>query len=367
MVSKARGLADLGEAYSEGALSNRNLIINGAMQVAQRSPSETGLGNGTNSYKTVDRYTTYISGLGTWTQSQDTDAPNGFGHSLKMLCTTADASPAAGDRMLIQTKLEGQNIQSLGFGNTDNTYTVSFYVKSNVTGTYILEQYGDAASATGNNISTAYTINTADTWERKTITLNVDSGAMAANNTSALVITFWLGSGTNYTSGTLNTSWSNPASADRAVGQVNLASATSNYFQITGVQLEVGDTATPFEHRSYDQDHSLCQRYFQRFGGGVTNGRMGVGGWNNNTSADVAVFLTHEMRVVPSVTAPSKGNMLDLAVQWHAVSSFTAGESTTKCVNIGAQISGTSGAAQGDVAILGGGGAAFDYLMDAEL
>lgn len=262
-MSKARGLADLGNAYSDGALSNRNLIINGAMQVAQRGTSATGLSDA-NSYKTVDRYTTYISSLGTWTQSQDTDAPSGFGHSLKMLCTTADASPASTNRMLIQTKIEGQDVQSLDFGDTSNTYTVSFYVKSNVTGTYILEQYGDTASATSNNISTAYTVDTADTWERKTITLNVDSGAMTVDNTSGLVLSFWLGTGSNYSSGTLNTSWSAPSAGDRAVGQVNLASATSNYWQITGLQLEVGDTATPFEHRSYGDELARCMRYFER-------------------------------------------------------------------------------------------------------
>jgi hypothetical protein len=261
-MSKARGLADLGNAYSDGALSNRNMIINGAMQVAQRGTSVAGL-SGANSYKTVDRYTTYISSLGTWTQSQDTDAPSGFGHSLKMLCTTADASPASTNRMLIQTKIEGQDVQSLGFGDTSNTYTVSFYVKSNVTGTYILEQYGDTASDTGNNISTAYTVDTADTWERKTITLNVDSGAMTADNTSGLVLSFWLGTGSNYSSGTLNTSWSAPSAGDRAVGQVNIASDINNYWQITGVQLEVGDTATPFEHRSYGDELARCQRYYE--------------------------------------------------------------------------------------------------------
>jgi len=300
-LNKLDGVTDDASSYftASGAFSNRNLIINGAMQVAQRSTSETGLGNGTNSYKTVDRYSTYILGLGTWTQSQDTDAPDGFGHSLKMLCTTADASPAAGDRMLIQTKIEGQDIQSLGFGNTANTYTVSFYVKSNLTGTYILEQYGEDASATGNNISTAYTINAADTWERKTITLNVDSGAMTADNTSGLVISFWLGSGTDYTSGTLNTSWSNPASTDRAVGQVNLASATSNYWQITGVQLEVGDTATPFEHRSYGDELARCQRYYYKF---PSASRIGLAHrYGANGSCVFSGLYPVAMRAIPTV------------------------------------------------------------------
>jgi hypothetical protein len=245
------------------------------MQVAQRSTSETGLSS-TNSYKTVDRYTTYISSLGTWTQSQDTDAPSGFGHSLKMLCTTADASPASTNRMLIQTNLEGQDIQSLGFGDTSNTYTVSFYVKSNVTGTYILEHLGGTASATNHQISTSYTVNNANTWERKTITLNVDSGAMTSDNTGGLTLSFWLGTGSNYSSGTLNTSWSSPSAGNRAVGQVNLASATSNYWQITGLQLEVGDTATPFEHpRSYGDELAKCQRYYWVLPSGYDDGSTG--------------------------------------------------------------------------------------------
>jgi hypothetical protein len=258
-----------------GQLGNRNMVTNGSMQVAQRSTSETGLSS-TNSYKTVDRYTTYISSLGTWTQSQDTDAPSGFGHSLKMLCTTADASPASTNRMLIQTNLEGQDIQSLGFGDTSNTYTVSFYVKSNVTGTYILEHLGGTASATNHQISTSYTVNNANTWERKTITLNVDSGAMTSDNTGGLTLSFWLGTGSNYSSGTLNTSWSSPSAGNRAVGQVNLASATSNYWQITGLQLEVGDTATPFEHpRSYGDELAKCQRYYWVLPSGYDDGSTG--------------------------------------------------------------------------------------------
>ena len=314
-MTKARDIADLGGVTtrldqvgnSDGALSNRNMVINGAMQVAQRGTSVAGL-SGANSYKTVDRYTTYISSLGTWTQSQDTDAPSGFGHSLKMLCTTADASPASTNRMLIQTKIEGQDVQSLDFGDTSNTYTVSFYVKSNVTGTYILEQYGDTASATSNNISTAYTVDTADTWERKTITLNVDSGAMTADNTSGLVLSFWLGTGSNYSSGTLNTSWSAPSAGDRAVGQVNLASATSNYWQITGVQLEVGDTSTDFEHISYGDQLQKCQRYYQN---------------NGLTSLDrIYTFQYHpsykglqysyfcQMRAAPAITRTNGGNTI---------------------------------------------------------
>ncbi|MDB4716169.1 hypothetical protein OAF92_01230 [bacterium] len=308
-MTKARQLADLGNAYDDGALSNRNLMTNGSMAVAQRSVSETGLSS-TNSYKTVDRYTTYISSLGTWTQSQDTDAPSGFGHSLKMLCTTADASPASTNRMLIQTKIEGQDIQSLGFGDTSNTYTVSFYVKSNVTGTYILEHLGGTASATGHQISTPYTVNNVNTWERKTITLNVDSGAMTSDNTSGLALSFWLGTGSNYSSGTLNTSWSSSSAGNRAVGQVNLASATNNYWQITGLQLEVGDTATPFEHgKSYGEELAKCQRYYFQRNWTATYDSVLSPAWASSTNSFQGTFyMPTTMRAPPTLSHNGAGN-----------------------------------------------------------
>jgi hypothetical protein len=167
-----------------------------------------------------------------------------------------------------------------------------------------LEQYGDTASATGNNISKAYTINAANTWERKVITLNVDSGAMTANNQSGLVLTFWLGSGTNYTSGTLNTSWSNPVSADRAVGQVNLASATNNYWQVTGFQVEVGN-ATPFEHRSYGDELARCQRYYWSETGSGDDLTTNYATLYISTYSMCIIDLPVTMRAQPTVSAAS--------------------------------------------------------------
>jgi hypothetical protein len=364
-MSKARDLADLGNAYSDGALSNRNMIINGAMQVAQRGTSVAGL-SGANSYKTVDRYTTYISSLGTWTQSQDTDAPSGFGHSLKMLCTTADASPASTNRMLIQTKIEGQDVQSLGFGDTSNTYTVSFYVKSNVTGTYILEQYGDTASDTGNNISTAYTVDTADTWERKTITLNVDSGAMTADNTSGLVLSFWLGTGSNYSSGTLNTSWSVPSAGDRAVGQVNIASDINNYWQITGVQLEVGDTATPFEHRSYGDELAKCKRYYERYDDTGTGLALCAGMWYDTTTFYGPLLFEVEKRTNPTFSYNTSGSYEAYRAGTNSLTSTVSVSRTTvhgTRINLSG-LSGSGTAGQGSWIEIDGNG----YLVfDAEL
>jgi hypothetical protein len=242
----------------------KNLIINGKMEVAQRATSAaslTGIG-----YNTADRWRTVIGTQGTWTQSVENDAPtgSGFTKSLKMLCTTADASPAAGDFLNIQTRLEGQNVQHIKKGTSAaEQLTLSFWVKSNVTGTYIAN-LGDATNTRG--VSTAYTILTSATWEKKTITFAADTiGAFSNDNLPSLDIIFWLGAGTDYTSGTLNTTWASVTSANRAVGQVNLASAISNYWQVTGVQLEIGTASTPFEHRpTWTTELQMCQRYYEK-------------------------------------------------------------------------------------------------------
>ena len=331
MSSKARGLADLGNAFDDGALSNRNLIINGAMQVAQRgnrSPS----GFSGSFYAGPDRWLVNRSGTGTtgFSQISSTD----FGG---LYAAEATFLAAAGETYIVTQRIEGDTIGHLA----GETVTLSFWVKgSNTAGGADLNASLSYATAKDNFtsetvIGTPQSISYTASAQYVTMTVTLPSGA-----TNGVGV--------------------------RLAGTKTTATGT---FTLTfgGVQLEASDTATPFEHRSYDQEHLLCQRYFQRFGAGVTSGRMGVGGWNNNTSADISVFLTHEMRVSPTVTAPSKGRVLDLAVAWHDVSSFVTSESMTKYVNIGATISGTSGAAQGDVAVLGGGGAAFDYLMDAEL
>jgi hypothetical protein len=364
-MSKARGLADLGNAFDDGALSNRNLIINGAMKVAQRGTSTTGVTSGVT--YVADRMPFSLSSLGTWTLTQESDGPDGFANSVKMDCTNADASPAAADYVFFFHRIEGQDLQQLGYGTSGaQSMVLSFYVKSNKTGNGTVGFFQTDNSF--KHQSHQYTINAANTWERKSIIIPSDtSGVINDDNGRGFEIEWALNSGSNFSAGTLQSTWTALNNTNRNPSNLGIGGSTSDYWQITGIQLEVGDTATPFEHKSYDQEHLACQRYFQRFGGGGTSSRMGVGGWNSNISADISVFLNHEMRVTPTVTAPSKGRVLDLAVAWHNVSSFTLSESTTKYVNIGASISGSSAAAQGDVAILGSGGEALDYFMDAEL
>ena len=252
---------DLATLFREQIGGRRNIIINGAMQVAQRGTSETGIT--TSDYYTVDRHSIFLSGLGTWTQTQETDAPDGFANSLKLECTTADASPAAGDALFVMHKLEGQDLQHLKKGTSSaESVTASFWVKSNKTGTYVFELLDQDNSA--RHINKSFTVDASGTWEYKTITFEGDAtGAFDNDNEASLQISIWLGGGSNYNSGTLQTSWGALSQTNRAVGNVNLADTIGNYFQITGIQLEVGETATPFEHRSYAEELALCQRYYQ--------------------------------------------------------------------------------------------------------
>jgi hypothetical protein len=260
----------------------RNLIINGDMNIAQRGTSASGLTNGSTGYHTVDRFQFVESGSPTfaWTMSQDTDVPTGqgFASSLKLDCTTAQSSLGTGDTLYLFHKIEGQHLQHLNFGTSSaKSLTLSFWVKSNKTGTYIAELYQTDATRA---VSYAYTISSANTWEKKTITYVGDtSGQIDNDNGTGLQIAFWLATGTDRSSGTLATSWASVNNPDRGVGQVNLADNTANYINITGVQLEVGELATDFEHKPYDMELARCQRYYQEFRTGNTFYTSGVQTW----------------------------------------------------------------------------------------
>ena len=273
----------------------RNIIINGDMSLAQRGTSTSSITS--TGYQTLDRFKTNISSLGTWTQSQSTDVPSGqgFAKSLKMDCTTADASPSASDKLLIQQLIEGQMLQYLKKGTSSaESLTLSFWVKSNKTGTYIANLYdGDNTR----QISKSYTISSADTWEKKTLTYAGDTtGTLGNDNAESLTLNFWLASGTDYSSGTLGTSWHTTA-ANRAVGQVNLGDSTSNEWYITGVQLEVGTAASDFEFLPFDVNLQRCRRYFADFGQWQTM----TFGSESNPRREWTVLDT-PMRTAPSVT-----------------------------------------------------------------
>jgi hypothetical protein len=252
-----------GTYVSLNTVGMKNIVINGDMSIAQRSTSVASIT--TSGYYTVDRFRIYLETLGTWTMSQSTDVPSGqgFASSTKLDCTTADASPSAGDLMAFAQMFEGQNLQYLKKGTANAvSLTASFWVKSTKTGTFILELKDEDNTR---SISKSYTVNTTNTWEKKTITYEGDTtGAFTNDNGASLNAIFWLGAGTNYTSGTLATSWESNTNANRAVGQVNIADSTSNDFYITGVQLEAGTTASDFEFLPVDVNLARCQRYFTK-------------------------------------------------------------------------------------------------------
>ena len=284
-------------SYSDAPF--RNIIINGDMSIAQRSTSVASITSA--GYYTVDRHRAVVDSLGTWTMSQSTDVPSGqgFANSLKYDCTTADAAPAAGDVFFSAQYIEGQMLQYLKKGTSNaESLTLSFWVKSNKTGTYIAELFDNDNART---INKSYTINSASTWEKKTITFAGDTtGTLGNDNGLSFALHLWLGAGSNFTSGTLATSWESQTNANRAVGQVNLADSTSNYINITGVQLEAGTTASDFEFLPYDVNLQRCFRYAYKLG----NIRLSKGR-EIDRSRNGFYVLPVEMRAsvsVPSIT-----------------------------------------------------------------
>jgi hypothetical protein len=288
-------ISDLGTA----ALSNRNLVINGAMQVAQRGTSATGV---TTSGKIVDRFSNIISNYGTWTREQSNDAPDGFANSFKVTCTTAISSPSPSGYVRISYTAEGQDRQVLSYGTSNaKDVTISFWVKSNVAATYVFWIY-QLDSPTNRHINKLYTIDSANTWEYKTITVEGDTLGQLDNNTDSCMIMGWmLAAGSNWKSGTRPSTWTAHTSADRWVGlTADLGGTANSYFQITGVQMELGDTATPFEHRSYGEELAKCQRYFQVLGNNQSNGAIASGYFHATTSFRGQMSYLQRMRAAPT-------------------------------------------------------------------
>ena len=292
-MSKAAELAAL--IGSQTAQSNRNIVINGAMQVAQRSTSETGLG-GSSGYFTLDRFKATVTSSGRFTMAQTaiTDLP-GFANALHLDCTTADTSIAADENLIIQYKFEGQDLQRLQKGTSSaKPVTVSFYAKANAAFTFVVELY-DLDNT--RNITQKFTTSTS--WTRHTLTfLGDSSGAFDDDNAASMNLSFWLHSGTTFggTGGTfVDNTWGTPTNANRTSGISSFFSSTDNDLKITGVQMELGEQATPFEHRSFGDELERCKRYFQQIGSGY--------GKASSTSAfDCSVTFNPPMRANPTVS-----------------------------------------------------------------
>ena len=286
-------------SINEGQLGNRRLTINGAMTIAQRGD----VSSVTSGYGGADRYKFDSSGAAVVTLKQDTgDITQGFAKAQRIDVTTADSSLAAGDYALLSYRFEGQDLQQLKKGTANaQQVTLSFHIKSPKTGTHIVELVDQSNSA--RHVNKAYTVNVANTYEKKTITFPMEtSNTITNDNARGMDLNWWLAAGSTYSSGTLQTNWGADTNANRAVGQVNCMDSTSNDIFITGVQLEVGSVATEFEHpRSFAQELQLCKRYFQFAGGahwGATEG---------STNYRIQVQLEPEMRASPTVTVKSGG------------------------------------------------------------
>ena len=248
-------------------IGRRNLVINGDMRVAQRGTSQASITSA--GYYTVDRMQTEIQNAGTWTMTQSDDVPTGLGFtkSFKYDCTTADTSLGVSDYFIQRYSFEGTDLQRLMYGTSDaKPVTVSFYIKSNKTGTYVCELQQLATDGTYPRSGKSFTINSANTWERKVITINGNTAKFIPDSTArGLDIMIWMAAGTNFTSGTFNAgnSWTTDNSERVGALNVNIADNTDNEILFTGLQMEIGTSVTEFEHgRSFAEELALCKRYF---------------------------------------------------------------------------------------------------------
>jgi len=263
-MSKAAELANLiGNINAGGGGVNRNIIINGAMNVAQRATSATGLG-ASSGYFVCDRWYLYSNdNAGRLTMSQDSSVPTGkgFANSLKLACTTADTSVGTNEGLQLSQKIESQNLQGFGKGTSEaKPFAVSFYVKGNASATYVCE----LMDTDNSNRHVGKTFNVTTDWTRVELTFPADTtGTFDDDNNQGLNLNIFLHSGSFNTSGTLQQTWGTLSQGDRGAGISSFFDSTSRTFFITGVQLEVGQNPTEFEHEPFERTLAKCQRYFE--------------------------------------------------------------------------------------------------------
>ena len=321
---------------SSGLYGFKNRIINGAMMVSQRNGTST-VATPTDGQYVLDRFATFTNGGGVYSVGQSSTAPAGFTNSMLCTVTTIDSSIAATDYYLLTQSIEGYNVADLGFGTANaQTVTISFWVRSSVTGTF---GFGLRQGSGTRSYVATYTINSANTWEQKSITIAGDtSGTWATDNTAGMIATWDLGSGSNR-NGTANT-W-NAGNYWRTSSCVNWIANSGATFYITGVQLEKGSTATSFDYRPYGTELQLCQRYYAKtFNQSVAPAsNAGQGGAflvpaPANTSADRGYLVTYRfpvsMRAAPTVTTfnPSAAGSGWFASSGASVAASTANAGT---------------------------------------
>ena len=299
-MTKAAELAKMGEVLTNSQIGGRrNIVFNGAMQVAQRGTSSTGLG-ATDGYYTVDRFGLNFSGTASrLTMTQTADGPSGFANCLKLDCTTADTSIAAAEYIQLHYRIEGQDLQQLKKGTSDaEKITISFYVKGNASATYTCE-----IEDVDNNRYNSQEFSVTTSWTKVTLIYNGDTtGVLGNDNGQSMAINFWLHVGSNFTGGThTDNVWHTTANQRVGDNQTSFADSTDRTFFITGVQMELGSVATPFEHRSFGEELPLCQRYFQKI-----SSIDAVGQYTAGQAAPTFNFAyPTPMRAAPTITLTS--------------------------------------------------------------
>ena len=287
-----------------GNTGRRNLVINGGMLVAQRGTTSTAVGaDGVSGYHNMDRWRIAIgatsAGRVTMAQTAVTDLAS-FSKSMKISCTTADTSVAAGEILIFTQRFEGQNLQSLKASSTSTqAFTVSFYAKSNASRAIATEII--FVNGTNKSASKLHTIGTS--WQRYTMTIPAASSTQIDDdNSHEMSLNFWLHAGSTYTSGTMSGTLGAITNANRAAGIGSIFASTSNTLEIAGVQIEKGSVATDFEHRSFAEELTLCQRYLHILGDAAATSTIGMGSNFGTGGAYFAGLHPVEMRAIPTLT-----------------------------------------------------------------
>jgi len=331
-----------GNAYpSAGPLSNRNLIINGAMTVHQRGSNLTSGGY------IADRWSFNAGSLDQWAGdvTWETDSPDGFSRSIKMNTTTAETSFEAGEELSFEHRIEAQNLQHLDWGTANaKSLTLSFWVKCNKTGTQSIHVRAHDAS---DGYSTSYSINSADTWEYKTIVIPGNTAGSITNDNGIGIWIRWIAArgDTAVTEDAWDTSNIGPYAVS---GAMTFGTTIGDYLQLAGVQLEVGSVATPFEHRSYGDELAKCQRYYWNLllEKGQTDLYLGNATQYNSSTIFMTLHPPVTMRTEPSADI-SNGTSHFATLANDTAANFDTwaidGRSGAAAVTVSATVSGTTG------------------------
>jgi len=297
-MTKAAELAKMGEVLTNSQIGGRrNIIINGSQIVAQRGSDINDIANGG---FCTDRFKISKANMDNLVLNvdQSTDAPTGFSNSLKLSVGTVESALASDEYLQFGQRIEAQNLQHLNYGTSSaETLTLSFHVKSSITGTYAVSLFQSDGTK---YYSATYTISSANTWEFKTLKINGNTADVINNDTGeGLRVNWTLSAGSDYTSGS-NDAWG--AITNWSVGHnVSWITTSGATFYLTGVQLEVGEQATPFEHRSFGEELALCQRYALVIGNGTSSVPYVGQGWGASSTQVIALIdLPTTMRATPS-------------------------------------------------------------------